>query len=187
MRRVRPGVGLPPRVPVPSPLRPGTPAVAGVPSLLVHGSRAYLPRRSTTLRPRTSAAMQRRRLAADRFRRVWAIVEYVAGHPGCSRRVLADQFAIAERTLQADLNTIRYDMGLPLTRSGGYRFAQAAPGAAGQFGLADACVLARALEQAAGGRASAAAVRAVAAKLPEMFPVHLRPLVRYGPAVAAGR
>ena len=47
--------------------------------------------------------MERQRLAVDRFRRIWAIVEFVARQPGSSRRLLADQFALSERQLQAVL------------------------------------------------------------------------------------
>ena len=90
-----------------------------------------------------------KRLVADRFRRVWAIVEYVASHPGCTRRTLADHFAVAERTLQADLNTIRYDMGLPLARRDGYRFLDDDVPQARAFGLPEAYLLARALQRAA--------------------------------------
>ncbi|HLH24056.1 MAG TPA: WYL domain-containing protein [Chloroflexota bacterium] len=123
-------------------------------------------------------APPRKRLVADRFRRVWAIVEYIATHPGCTRRALADHFAVAERTLQADLNTIRYEMGLPLTRRGGYRFVSDDGPGARSFGLPEAYLLARALEQAATGPAGAVAVRALAAKLPALLPIHLRPLLR---------
>jgi predicted DNA-binding transcriptional regulator YafY len=126
---------------------------------------------------------------ADRFRRVWAIVEYVASHPGCTRRTLADHFAVAERTLQADLNTIRYDMGLPLARRDGYRFLadEAPPRRA--FGLPEAYLLARALQRAASdGPGDPAAFRALAAGLPALFPAHLRPLLGlvFGTAGAAG-
>jgi predicted DNA-binding transcriptional regulator YafY len=125
-----------------------------------------------------SAAPPRKRLVADRFRRVWAIVEYIASHPGCTRRALADRYAVAERTLQADLNTIRHEMGLPLARRDGYRFVGDDAPSTRAFGLPDAYLLARALEQAADGPAGPAAVRAVAAKLPALFPAHLRPLLR---------
>ena len=125
-----------------------------------------------------SAAPPRKRLVADRFRRVWSIVEYIASHPGCTRSALADRYAVAERTLQADLNTIRYEMGLPLVRRDGYRFAgEDAPGTRA-FSLADAYVLARALQEAADGPAGPAVVRRVAAKLPALFPAHLQPLLR---------
>ena len=118
-------------------------------------------------------------MVADRFRRVWAIVEYIAGHPGCTRRALADRFAVAERTLQADLNTIRYEMGLPLARRGGYRFLADDAPSGRAFGLPEAHLLARALEQAAAaGPAEPAAIHALAARLLAMFPAHLRPLLR---------
>jgi predicted DNA-binding transcriptional regulator YafY len=126
-------------------------------------------------------------MVADRFRRVWAIVEYVAGHPGCTRRALADQFAVAERTLQADLNTIRYEMRLPLARRGGYRFVADDAPSARAFGLPEAYLLARALERAtADGPADPAAIRALAARLPALFPAHLRPLLQLTLAGARG-
>jgi predicted DNA-binding transcriptional regulator YafY len=115
---------------------------------------------------------------ADRLRRVWAIVEYIAYHPGCTRRDLAQHFAIAERTLQADLNTIRQEMGLPLVRRGGYRFATEDDARPVPFGLGDAHLLAQALRRvAADGPASTEAVRSLSARLPLLFPVHLRPLL----------
>jgi predicted DNA-binding transcriptional regulator YafY len=124
---------------------------------------------------------------ADRFRRVWAIVEYIANHPGCTRRGLADYFAVAERTLQDDLNLIRDDLGLPLARRDGYRFRGDEPPGARGFGLPEAYLLAQALERAtADGRTAPAAVAALAAKLPALLPAHLRPLVRLALASALG-
>ncbi len=122
--------------------------------------------------------MQRGRLGADRIRRVWSIVEYVAAHPGLTRRALAERFAIAERTLQGDLITIRHAMGLPLVRRGGYRFATPSESAAPPLGLGDVYVLADALRLAACASPSIAnAVRGLRAKLPALFPPHLRPLL----------
>src|SRR6266498_3865870 len=73
--------------------------------------------------------MERKRLVADRFRRIWHIVEDIAETPGESRRELADKFHLSERQVQADLNIIRTDMRLPLVRRQGYRFiAEGAPG-----------------------------------------------------------
>jgi predicted DNA-binding transcriptional regulator YafY len=119
-----------------------------------------------------------KRLVADRLRRVWAIVEYVAYRPGCTRRDLAQHFAIAERTLQADLNTIRQEMGLPLMRRGGYRFSTEDDARPVPFGLDDAHLLAQALRRVAmDGLASTDAVRSLTARLPLLFPPHLRPLL----------
>jgi predicted DNA-binding transcriptional regulator YafY len=124
--------------------------------------------------------VQRKRLVADRLRRVWRIAEYVAYHPGCSRSELAERFAIAERTLQADLNTMRQDMGLPLVRRDGYRFLAEPESAAVAFGFGEAYLLTRAVGRlGAEGAASADAVQALAAKLPRLFPPHLRPLLAY--------
>jgi predicted DNA-binding transcriptional regulator YafY len=131
--------------------------------------------------------VQRKRLVADRLRRMWAVVEYVAAHPGCSRRALADHFAIAERTLQADLNCIRAEMGLPLVRRGGYRFLAGEPSGAPSFGLSDAYLLGEALERLAyDNPGQAAAVRAVAGKLPGLVPAHLQPLLRRALARGGG-
>jgi predicted DNA-binding transcriptional regulator YafY len=63
-----------------------------------------------------------KRLVTDRFLRVWSIVEFIAQRPGVSRAQLAQEFALSERQLQADLRLIRNGMALPLTRDRGYRF-----------------------------------------------------------------
>ena len=61
-----------------------------------------------------------RRLVAERFRRIWQLVEDIASQPGKSRKELASQFALSERQVQADLNVIRREMNLPLVRKQGY-------------------------------------------------------------------
>src|SRR4051794_31700395 len=120
--------------------------------------------------------MERRRFPVDRFRRIWAVVEYIAAYPGCSRRDLADRFALSERQLQADLDVIRRDMELPLVRRQGYRFQADDPPS--PFDLADARALGLALRRAALDDTIAPEVAlALARKLPALFPVHLRPLV----------
>jgi hypothetical protein len=60
--------------------------------------------------------MERKRLVADRFRRIWHIVQDIAETPGKSRKELADKFHLSERQVQADLNIIRTEMHLPLVR-----------------------------------------------------------------------
>ena len=121
--------------------------------------------------------MERKRLVVDRFRRIWDIVEFIAAHPGCSRKVLADRFALSERQVQADLNVIRQDMALPLVRRRGYRFV-ANDEAPPPLGLADAQLLGLALRRAAADATIATgAVKALAAKLPALFPPHLRPFL----------
>ncbi len=62
-----------------------------------------------------------RRLIPDRFKRIWALAEYVTAHPGVTRSALAQRFTVSERQLQADLTVMRRDLGLPLSRSHGYR------------------------------------------------------------------
>ena len=57
-----------------------------------------------------------KRLVAERFRRIWQLVEDIASHPGKSRKELATQFSLSERQVQADLNVVRREMGLPLVR-----------------------------------------------------------------------
>ena len=63
-----------------------------------------------------------KRLVAERFRRIWQLVEDIAREPGKSRKELAGEFSLSERQVQADLNVIRREMGLPLVRRQGYRF-----------------------------------------------------------------
>ncbi len=121
--------------------------------------------------------MERKRLIVDRFRRIWAIVEFIAAHPGCSRSTLADRFALSERQLQADLNVIRLEMALPLVRRQGYRFLSDVEGSS-PFDLADAQALGVALRRAAAdGTLAPGAARALATKLPALFPPHLRPFL----------
>jgi predicted DNA-binding transcriptional regulator YafY len=129
---------------------------------------------------------RRRRLAPDRYRRVWALVEYIAREPGATRRALAARFALSERQLQADLELIRRDLRLPLLRRQGYRFANAADGAT--FGLPDLVLLARALERTAAAEPTVGpAVAALAERLPAVLPTHLEALARAVLATAAGQ
>lgn len=127
----------------------------------------------------------RKRLVADRFRRVWALVEYIAHHPGCHRRELADRFALSERQLQADLELIRREMGLPLVRRQGYRFQ---PQAHAPLGLAELCLLGHILQQAVEqGVAPGGAVQMLARRLGDALPAHLQPLAHAALAPAAGQ
>src|SRR5258708_15679767 len=82
-----------------------------------------------------------RRLVAERFRRIWQLVEEIAAHAGKSRKELATQFALSERQVQADLNVIRREMNLPLVRKQGYRFLTDAQDMGPQFSLAEAQLL----------------------------------------------
>lgn len=122
--------------------------------------------------------MERKRLAADRLIRIWWIVDFIARQPGSSRAQLAQHFALSERQLQADLNIVRDDIGLPLARCRGYRFAGDSA-AASALTLGDVVTL------------SAVARRALAdpsvprdglvetmAKLAGAFPPPLQPLAR---------
>ena len=135
--------------------------------------------------------MERKRLVADRFRRIWHIVEDIAETPGKSRRELADKFHLSERQVQADLNIIRTDMRLPLVRRQGYRFiAEGVPGGGeGCFDLREAQLLVMILRQAMKDRSIPSdRLGSLMRKLPAMFPAHLQPLVqRTLEAVTASR
>lgn len=124
--------------------------------------------------------MERKRLVADRFRRIWHIVEDIAETPGKSRRELADKFHLSERQVQADLNIIRSDMRLPLVRRQGYRFlSEGGAGGEGCFDLREAQLLVMILRQAARDRAIPGdRLHSLMKKLPSMFPAHLQPLVQ---------
>lgn len=125
--------------------------------------------------------MERKRLVADRFRRIWHIVEDIAQTPGKSRRELADKFHLSERQVQADLNIIRTDMRLPLVRRQGYRFiAEGAPGGGeGCFDLREAQLLVMILRQSMKDRSIPSdRLGSLMRKLPAMFPAHLQPLVQ---------
>lgn len=120
----------------------------------------------------------RKRLVADRFRRIWHIVEHIAANPGRSRFELADLFHLSERQVQADLNIIRADMGLPLKRRQGYRFMDEAPPVA-SMDLREAQLLVMILRQSMKDRSiPSARLGSLMGKLPAMFPAHLRPLVQ---------
>ncbi|MCC6177017.1 MAG: hypothetical protein IT305_17030 [Chloroflexi bacterium] len=125
--------------------------------------------------------MERKRLVADRFRRIWHIVEDIAETPGKSRRELADKFHLSERQVQADLNIIRTDMRLPLVRRQGYRFmVEGTPGGGeGCFDLREAQLLVVVLRQAMKDKAIPGdRLSSLMRKLPAMFPAHLQPLVQ---------
>jgi predicted DNA-binding transcriptional regulator YafY len=119
-----------------------------------------------------------RRLAAERFRRIWQLVEDIARAPGKSRKELAAQFALSERQVQADLNVIRREMGLPLVRRQGYRFLTEGQDNGPAFSLAEAQLLLMLLRRAAHDPSLPVdRLRSLMIKLPYLFPLHLRPLV----------
>src|SRR5260370_38408231 len=82
-----------------------------------------------------------KRLVAERFRRIWQLVEDIASHPGKSRKELAAQFALSERQVQADLNVIRREMSLPLVRRQGYLFLSVAADTGPLFSLVEVSLL----------------------------------------------
>jgi predicted DNA-binding transcriptional regulator YafY len=119
-----------------------------------------------------------KRLAAERFRRIWQLVEDIARAPGKSRKELATQFALSERQVQADLNVIRREMALPLVRRQGYRFLTDAADSGPAFSLAEAQLLLMLLRRAANDPSLPIdRLRSLMIKLPYLFPLHLRPLV----------
>jgi predicted DNA-binding transcriptional regulator YafY len=121
---------------------------------------------------------EHRRLAAERFRRIWELVEDIASHPGKSRKELAAQLSLSERQVQADLNVIRREMGLPLVRRQGYRFLTEDQQAGPQFSLSEAQLLLMLLRRAIHDPSMPAdRLRGLMQKLPFLFPLHLRPLV----------
>jgi predicted DNA-binding transcriptional regulator YafY len=119
-----------------------------------------------------------KRLAAERFRRIWQLVEDIARQPGKSRKELATQFSLSERQVQADLNVIRREMGLPLVRRQGYRFDTNGQDSGPPFSLAEAQLLLMLLRRAAHDPSLPVdRLRSLMVKLPYLFPLHLRPLV----------
>jgi predicted DNA-binding transcriptional regulator YafY len=119
-----------------------------------------------------------KRLVAERFRRIWQLVEDIACQPGKSRKELANEFSLSERQVQADLNVIRREMGLPLVRRQGYRFVPDSPDSGPQFSLAEAQLLLMLLQRAANDPTLPVdRMRSLMIKLPFLFPLHLRPLV----------
>lgn len=122
--------------------------------------------------------LEHRRLAPERFRRIWQVVEDIAREPGKSRKQLAAQYCLSERQIQADLNVIRHDMALPLARRHGYRFLGEEHASGPTFSLAEAQLLLMLLRKAS--RDPSLPMERLAAlmlKLPYLFPLHLRPLV----------
>src|SRR5579864_9641480 len=95
------------------------------------------------------AFAEHKRLVAERFRRIWQLVEDIASNPGKSRKELATQFALSERQVQADLNVVRREMNLPLVRRQGYRFLTDAEEAGPPFSIEEAQLLLMLLQHAA--------------------------------------
>jgi predicted DNA-binding transcriptional regulator YafY len=128
--------------------------------------------------------LERKRLVADRFKRIWSIVECIADEPGLDRAELAQRFALSQRQLQSDLNVIRADIGLPLRRERGYRFV-GAPDDGTALDLSDLltlCQMARSAGQDPTINSDGLAI--LVAKLAGAFPPPLRPLVREALAAA---
>jgi len=125
--------------------------------------------------------LDRKRLVADRFKRIWSVVQFISDHPGLTRKELADHFALSERQLQADLNVIRDEIGLPLIRIHGYRFVEspASDTARHDFTLRDLHTLFLVIHRASDDPSiPSGAIQDVLDKLPSAFPPPLQPLVR---------
>jgi predicted DNA-binding transcriptional regulator YafY len=121
--------------------------------------------------------VERKRLVADRFKRIWSIVQCISEEPGLDRAELAQRFSLSERQLQSDLNVIRSDIGLPLRREHGYRFV-GMDGANG-LNMHDALTLCQLVRGAAqDGAVPPESLAALTAKLADSFPSPLRPLLR---------
>ena len=118
------------------------------------------------------------RMIADRFRRVWALVQLIADEPGMTRADLARRFHLSERQVQTDLNMIRVDMRLPLIRRMGYRFADegGASVGAGALNIHDLLRLVAIVE--AGRRSAVDIGDDLGEKLANLAPLHLRALAR---------
>jgi predicted DNA-binding transcriptional regulator YafY len=122
--------------------------------------------------------VERKRLVADRFHRIWQVVEYIAREPGKSRRELATRFSLSERQVQADLNVIRSEMHLPLVRRQGYRFVNEEGGPVGVLEMPEAQLLLLLLRQAQLERSVPEdQLTRLIGKLPTLFPPHLQPLI----------
>ncbi|MBI4213168.1 MAG: hypothetical protein HY534_02565 [Chloroflexi bacterium] len=123
-------------------------------------------------------ATRRRRLIPERFKRIWALAEYVTAHPGVTRRLLARRFSVSERQLQADLTVMRRDLGLPLKRSKGYRLGEGGSDVVG-LAMRDLHLLFVVLERASRDPSiSAGDLLSTVSRLVEAFPAYLRPLAR---------
>jgi predicted DNA-binding transcriptional regulator YafY len=123
--------------------------------------------------------VERDQLAIDRLSRIWAIIEYIAEHPGTSRRRLADSYALSERQVQEDLRVIREELRFPLVRRKGYRFSAEDDQTTIDFSFSEARALISALRAAALDRSSPQEpLKSLLAKLPNIFPLHLQPLIR---------
>ncbi len=125
--------------------------------------------------------MDHKRLVADRFKRIWSVVEFISETPGQTRKELAGQFSLSERQLQADLNIIRTEIGLPLTRIHGYRFVdtRSSDDPAKDMNLRDLHTLFLLVHRASADPSIPKdAFAQVIAKLPSAFPPSLQPLVR---------
>lgn len=121
--------------------------------------------------------MARKNLAADRFRRVWHMVEDIAREPGKSRRDLASKYSLSERQIQSDLELIRQEMRLPLIRRQGYRFETDTRIPPPSLSFRETQLMVLAVRQL--GRERGVQRKELAdllAKLPGLFPPHLRPL-----------
>ncbi|MGI5836484.1 MAG: helix-turn-helix transcriptional regulator [Chloroflexota bacterium] len=123
--------------------------------------------------------MERDQLAIDRLSRIWAMIEYIAENPGTSRRKLASKYALSERQVQEDLRVIREELRFPLVRRKGYRFSAGDDRVVLDFNFTEARALISALRSASQDRGNPIEpLRSLISKLPNIFPLHLQPLMR---------
>lgn len=119
--------------------------------------------------------MERKRLSAERFSRIWSLIETIEREPGLNRGELARRFSLSLRQLQSDLMVVANDIGLPLSRTHGYRFAGADVDA---LGLQDMLTLQLLVVRAAEDESfPQSALAELVRKLPSLFPSRWRELV----------
>jgi len=123
--------------------------------------------------------MERDQQAIDRLSRIWAMIEYIVENPGTSRQKLASRYALSERQVQEDLRVIREELRFPLVRRKGYRFLPSEDRVTLDFTFTEARALISALRAAYQERGNPSeALKSLIAKLPNIFPLHLQPLIR---------
>jgi len=123
--------------------------------------------------------VERDQLAIDRLSRIWAMIEYIAENPGTSRRTLAAKYSLSERQVQEDLRVVREELRFPLVRRKGYRFSAGDDRVVLDFTFSEARALIAALRGASLDRGcSVEPLRSLVSKLPNVFPLHLQPLMR---------
>ena len=110
--------------------------------------------------------------------RIWALAEYIYGHPGVTRSVLAHRFSVSERQVQSDMTLMRKDLALPLNRSHGYHLGAGAVDQA-TLSMRDISTLFQVIDRALRDQSiSRKELNATVGRLVEAFPPHLQQLAR---------